>query len=98
MRPQMDRAFRHLTLASQPMSTDQKRFRAAQMLVVANAAWGLSFPTMKSIVLLQQPLLAHSSSWFIAALTSTLRFGFAALVMLAVCAPTLRRLTRLEIW
>lgn len=69
-----------------------------QMLVVGNACWALSFPIMKSLNALQAPLLPGSSSWFIASMTIVIRFTLAAVVMLAFCWPTLRRLTRLEIW
>ena len=79
------------------MLTDPKRLRAVQMLVVANAGWALSFPTMKAVAYLQQPLLPTSSSWFIASTTITVRFGIAALVMLFASARTLRRITRLEL-
>ena len=68
------------------------------MLVVGNACWALSFPTMKAMAYLQQPLLPESSSWFIASMTLIVRFGLAALVMLIVCWPTLRKFTRLEAW
>jgi drug/metabolite transporter (DMT)-like permease len=76
----------------------QRRLRAAQMLILANVGWGLSFPTMKAIALLQQPLLPHSSSWFVASSTLALRFALATLIMALVCLRTLRGLTRLEIW
>jgi drug/metabolite transporter (DMT)-like permease len=79
------------------MLTDPKRLRAAQMLVVANACWALSFPTMKAMAYLQQPLLPGSSSWFIASTTITVRFGLAALVMLFVSVKTCGRMTRLEV-
>ena len=68
------------------------------MLVLANACWALSFPTMKAMALLQQPMLPQSSSWFIASMTLIVRFSLAALVMLIVSWPTLRKLTRLEVW
>jgi len=68
------------------------------MLVLGNACWALSFPTMKAMTLLQQPLLPHSSSWFITGVTLTIRFGIATLVMLAVCSRTLRNITALELW
>jgi len=78
------------------MLTEPKRLRAVQMLVVANACWALSFPTMKAMAYLQQPLLPASSSWFIASTTITVRFGIAALVMVFASARTLRQITRLE--
>src|SRR5262245_45099392 len=80
------------------MSMNGKRLQAAQMLVLANACWGLSFPTMKALALLQQPLLPQSSSWFVASSALTVRFSLAALVMLILCARTLRQLTALEVW
>lgn len=80
------------------MSMDSTRLRALQMLVFANACWALSFPTMKAMGQLQQPLLPESNSWFVASMTLAVRFGVAALVMLIACTKTLRKLTRLEIW
>src|SRR5436309_594205 len=80
------------------MTRDSKRLRAAQMLLLANACWALSFPTMKALTLFAQPLLPQSSSWFIASLTLTIRFALAAVVMLMICGRTLAQITRLEIW
>lgn len=80
------------------MSMPPKQLRALQMLVLGNACWALSFPIMKAVALIQTPLLPQSSSWFIASATIVVRFSLAALVMLFVCWPTLRKLTRLEIW
>ena len=80
------------------MWTDPKRLRAAPMLVLANACWALSFPTMKALNFLQGPLLPGSSSWFIASMTLSIRFGLAAVIMLFFCAKTLRQMTALEMW
>jgi drug/metabolite transporter (DMT)-like permease len=82
------------------MLTDPNRLRAAQMLVLANAFWALSFPTVKALLLVQQKLIPDTlaATWFLTAVTLTYRFGLASLVMLIICAPTLRRLTRLECW
>jgi drug/metabolite transporter (DMT)-like permease len=80
------------------MSPDLKRLRAVQMLVLANACWALSFPTMKALEAYQSGLLENSNSWFISSSTLVVRFALAAVVMLLICARTLRRLTRLEIW
>ncbi len=80
------------------MATNSKRLRAAQMLVLANACWALSFPTMKALTLLQQPLLPQSSSWFIAASTLTVRFALAAVVVFLISARSLAQITWLEIW
>ena len=78
------------------MSADPKRLRAAQMLVLANACWALSFPIMKALNFLQAPLLPGSSSWFIASMTISIRSGLAAVILLLFCARSLRQLTRLE--
>lgn len=80
------------------MWTDPKRLRAVQMLVLANVCWALSFPSMKALNFLQAPLLPGSSSWFIASMSISIRFGLAALIMLLVCAKSLRQITRLELW
>jgi drug/metabolite transporter (DMT)-like permease len=70
------------------------------MLVLANACWALSFPTVKALLLVQQKLIPDSpaATWFLTAVTLSYRFGLAAVVMLIICAPTIRRLTRLECW
>jgi drug/metabolite transporter (DMT)-like permease len=80
------------------MATDTKRLRAVQMLVLGNACWALSFPTMKAVGSLHESILPDISSWYVAASTLMLRFGIAALVMLVVSARTLRNLTGLEVW
>jgi drug/metabolite transporter (DMT)-like permease len=80
------------------MSMEPKRRLAAQMLVLANAGWGLSFPTVKALVLVQQPLVPDAGTWFLSSLTVAYRFGLAALVMLLLCLRTLGRMTRLEFW
>lgn len=68
------------------------------MLVLANACWALSFPTMKAVELDQRGLFENGNSWFITSSALVVRFGLASIVMLLVCAGTIRRLTRLEIW
>lgn len=80
------------------MSNDPRRLRAAQMLVLANAGWALSFPAVKALLLVQQPLVPAANSWFLSSLTVAYRFGLAALLMLCICAPTLRQITWLEFW
>src|SRR5262245_26664879 len=79
------------------MSHKADRFRAVQMLLLATALWGLSFPTTKALAMMQQNLLPESNSWFLAALCIVYRFGISALLMLPFAAGTLRRLTRLEV-
>src|SRR5262245_11488918 len=80
------------------MPTDPRRVKAAQMLVLAHGCWALSFPTMKALTLLQQPLMPESSTWFISSLALSVRFTAASLVMLLLCARTLRQMRLLEIW
>ena len=80
------------------MATVNQRLRAVQMLVLANACWGLSFPTAKALALLQEPLWPESSSWFVASSTLAIRFGLAAVVMLALCLRSLRQFSGLELW
>lgn len=78
------------------MSADAQRLKAVRMLLLANACWGLSFPVTKALALAQRQWLPESSTWFIAALCVTYRFGAAALVLLALCARSRPLLTRLE--
>ncbi|MBI3879579.1 MAG: DMT family transporter [Verrucomicrobia bacterium] len=83
--------------AAVPNSSEAQRLKAAQMLLLATAGWGISFPAMKALALAQEQLLPGCGSLFIAALCVVYRFGFAALVMLAVSARTVRSLTRDEL-
>ena len=80
------------------MLSDPTRFRAVQMLVLANACWALSFPTMKALELYQRGWFENGSSWFITSSALVVRFGLSAVVMLLICARTMRHFTRLEIW
>jgi drug/metabolite transporter (DMT)-like permease len=52
------------------------------MLLLANFFWGLSFPLIKSIMLLHAKLLPHASTWFATVYTVAPRFLLAALLML----------------
>ena len=79
------------------MSPDTKRFKAIQMLVLANAFWGLSFPTTKALAMTQQSLLPAANSWFIASLCVVYRFAAAALILSVLSARGLRQTTRLEV-
>lgn len=78
------------------MSRDATRIKALQMLIFANAFWGLSFPATKALAMSQQESLGLSS-WFVAALCVVYRFALGALVLLLVSARTLPRLTRLDL-
>ena len=74
------------------MSRDAKRLKALQMLVLANACWGLSFPATKALAMSQQALLSTNGSWFIASLCVVYRFAIAALILLLISVPSLARL------
>jgi drug/metabolite transporter (DMT)-like permease len=75
-----------------------KHAKAVRMLLLATIFWGLSFPVMKALTMLQQQLQPEASGWFISSNGVTVRFGIAALIMAAWCAKTLRAITRLELW
>jgi drug/metabolite transporter (DMT)-like permease len=79
------------------MSSSSHRLKATQMLILATALWGLSFPIMKALTMTQADLLPGRSSWFFASLCVVYRFGAAALVMVMICAGTLKQMTRLEL-
>src|SRR5436853_2313804 len=72
--------------------------RAVRLLATATLFWGLSFPIMKSIGMLQQQLLPDASTWFTTSLSVVARFAVSALIIGIVCARTLPQLTRLEMW
>ena len=71
--------------------------RACVWLFIATGFWGLSFPFIKSIWLLQERLVPDASSIFFAALTAGVRFGVAGIIIALFAARTLRHLTRLEL-
>jgi len=66
------------------------------MLLLGNLLWGVSFPLIKSLVLLHERLVPGSSSWFITATTLVPRFTLGALVLGLLCWSALRTLTRSE--
>src|SRR5439155_19546541 len=74
------------------MSRDAKRLKALQMLVLANAGWGLSFPATKALAMSQQALLSTKGTWFIASLCVVYRFAIAAIILLLMSATSLARL------
>ncbi len=71
--------------------------KAFCFLLLATICWGLSFLTMKALVLMQQKILPQSSTWFLTALSLIIRFGMAALILLFWNARTLRQITRAEL-
>ncbi len=70
--------------------------RAIAMLLLANLLWGVSFPLIKSLVLLQERLVPGGSSWFIAAFNMFPRFALGAVVLGIFNFRALRTLTWLE--
>ncbi len=68
------------------------------MLLFATIFWGLSFPVMRSLGLLQEQLLPGVSSWFMSSATVAARFGLAALLLALWSWRTLAQMTRLELW
>jgi len=67
------------------------------MLAATTLLWGLSFPIVKSIGLIQEGLLPGINSWFHAGLTGFVRFFTAAVILAFCCLRTLPRLTRTEL-
>lgn len=80
------------------MSQVRSPWKAPLMLVLGTFFWSLSFPVMKAVTMAQQAMLPEASSWFTAALCMVYRFTIATLVMLVWCWPTLRQVTRSEVW
>jgi len=74
------------------------RRRAAQMLLLATIFWGVSFPTMKALSMIQEKLLPDASSWLVTSLSVILRFGAGALLMALWSWRTLSQMTWLEAW
>jgi drug/metabolite transporter (DMT)-like permease len=79
------------------MSADTRRIKSLQMLFLATAFWGLSFPATKALAMAQQQLLPAGSTWFIASLCVVCRFGVAALILCCICLRSRPKLTRLEL-
>lgn len=80
------------------LAPPSQRVRAAQILLLCTALWGLSFPAVKALLAAQQVLVPDAGSWFAAGLCNFVRFGVAALVMLIFSARTLKHFTRSEVW
>jgi drug/metabolite transporter (DMT)-like permease len=62
---------------------DARRSRALLMLVLATAFWGLSFPLIKTIMLLHARLEPSADSWFVTIYTLAPRFALGALIFAA---------------
>lgn len=72
------------------------RTEALLMLLVANFFWGLSFPLIKAIVLVQQALVPSAGTWFLTTNVIAPRFIFASLLLLLWRPHEVWRVTRLE--
>ncbi|HEY2951172.1 MAG TPA: DMT family transporter [Verrucomicrobiae bacterium] len=68
------------------------------MLLFATIFWGVSFPVMRSIAIVQKQMLPDPSSWFMTSATVFVRFGVSALLLALWSWRTLRQMNRLEIW
>jgi drug/metabolite transporter (DMT)-like permease len=71
--------------------------RALLMLLIANVFWGLSFPTIKAVVLVHESVLPGSTNWFVTAMSVTPRYILAAFVMLLWQARKLGQITHGEL-
>jgi drug/metabolite transporter (DMT)-like permease len=77
-------------------STSQ-RTRALLMLLLANFFWGLSFPVIKTLVLLQARLVPEGGTWFVTASLVAPRFLLAALLLICWQARDFWKVTRGEL-
>ena len=66
------------------------------LLTVATLVWGLSFPVIKSLALIQHQLLPGSGTWLVTTCTVAPRFLLAGIVLLLWGARRIGRLTGLE--
>ncbi len=74
-----------------------QRPRALAMLVLANLFWAISFPVVKTLLLLHAQLLPAAGPWFDAIYTMAPRFLLAVAVLLVWRPRTIVRITRKEI-
>ncbi|MBS0663849.1 MAG: DMT family transporter [Verrucomicrobia bacterium] len=77
--------------------TPAQHRQAIWMLLLANLLWGVSFPLVKSLALLQERLAPGTGSWFITATALLPRFSIGALVLGVICWPGVRTLTAREL-
>ena len=85
---------------SPAMSTDShhpQRTQALLMLLVANFFWGLSFPLIKSILLLHEQLVPAAGPWFSTIYTVAPRFVLAVTVLMVLKPRAWRGVTRGEL-
>jgi drug/metabolite transporter (DMT)-like permease len=77
-----------------PVSPEHSR--ALWMLLLANFFWGLSFPVIKTVLLLQDKILPDAGSWFSSLYVVAPRYLLAALVIAALWPRQFHRGTRSE--
>lgn len=70
---------------------------AILMLLLVNLFWGLSFPLIKSLLILNGELVPGASSWFATLYTVAPRFILAALILAVVDLRGFWRITGLEL-
>ncbi|MSU52998.1 MAG: DMT family transporter [Opitutaceae bacterium] len=73
-----------------------QRTQALLMLLVANLCWGLSFPLIKSVLLLHERIIPEAGTWFSSIYALAPRFLLAFLVLLALRPRAWRGVTRGE--
>lgn len=73
---------------------------AVRMLVLACVTWGLSFPTIKTLALVQSASAPDASTWLLSTATMIVRFALAAVctAVLVKAGSGVLRWTRLEVW
>ena len=74
-----------------------RRSQALRALTAATLFWALSFPVMKTLLLVQDRLLPGTGSWFLTSLSVAARFGCAGLVLLLFTGRRLGSLNRREV-
>ncbi|MEX2044790.1 MAG: DMT family transporter [Opitutus sp.] len=84
-----------MTLIEHPNA--RRHTRALLMLVVANIFWGLSFPVIKSLMLIHEQLLPEAGTWFSAIYAVGPRFPLAILLIVAWQPRGFWRFTRAEL-
>lgn len=66
---------------SMKTSPQSQHVKAVLMLLVANLFWGLSFPLIKSLLILNGQLVPEANSWFATLYTVAPRFILTTLIL-----------------
>ncbi|MGA2015364.1 MAG: DMT family transporter [Opitutaceae bacterium] len=72
---------------------DPQRRQAVMMLLLTTVFWGLSFPVIKALMMLNRQLLPGAGPWFLTAQALAPRFVLASLLMMALRGRGLGRPT-----